>query len=136
MSTYADTQSIKLLENEFEELDKEMKVTISDWQGSYVNGTWIPNEHGDSDKDFIILERLFKLYDRLTALFKKYKTIQDSNPELGRLVRDNIYKLKVAVRRIEKGDFIFVDAPDKESFHTSWMKLHQSLIMFVKKVSG
>jgi hypothetical protein len=135
MSKNLDAESLKLLEKKFDELDKEMKAAISDWQGSYVNDAWVPNIHGDSEKDFIILERLFKLYDRLTVLFDKNRIVQKNHKELERIVHENIFKLKTAVEQIEKGDFTFVDAPDKESFHTSWMNLHQSLITFLKKIS-
>lgn len=135
MPTKADILSIKLLENEFEELDVEMKNIVSDWQGSYINGNWTPNIHDDSEKDFFILEKLFTLYDKLTIIFRKYKEIHGNYPELKKMMGDSLSRLKIAIEQIQKGDFTFVDNPSKESFHTSWMALHQNLIAFVKKTS-
>jgi len=132
MLTNSEIQDIILLNGEFEKLDIEMKIAVSDWQGYYVDSTWVPNAHDNPEKDFVILERLFKLYDQLIGLFEKFKSIQGKYPELKRLVGDNVTKLATAIEWIKSGDFSFVDAPDKDSFHTSWMKLHQGLIAFVK----
>ena len=134
MPTKVDIPSIKLLESEFKELDVEMKTIVSDWQGSYINGNWAPNIHDDPEKDFPILERLFALYDKLTTLSRKYTEIYDDYPELKKMMDDNLNRLKIATEQIQKGDSTFVDSPSKESFHTSWMNLHQNLIAFVKKM--
>jgi hypothetical protein len=136
MSQEIERHDIESLLDEFRKLDAEMKIIISDWQGSYVDGVWTPNLHDNPEKDFSILERLFQLYDSLSTLFDKKKDVLNEHSELKTMVCTYMNKLKMSVEKIRNGEFNFIDDPNIESFHTVWMSLHQSLESYAKDIEN
>jgi len=135
MAIENEIQKIRSLATDFDKLDTQMKIIVSEWQGSYVEGVWTSNLHDNTEKDFSILERLFNLNDSLSRLFKEYSAIIKAYPELDNIINKGMMKLNIATGKIQNGNFTFVDASDLDSFHTSWMELHQNIEAFIKKIT-
>jgi pyruvate,orthophosphate dikinase len=107
--------------DEFLELDRRMKDTVTAWQLREVDGRQVINDHGDDRYDAGVLERLAGLHADTDAWLA---------PVAGRLARLAAYRrrLQLALDLAREGDRRFVASPLVDSYHGVWFELHEDLI--------
>jgi hypothetical protein len=105
----------------FDRINGDLKTLITDWQTIEIGGERVPNDHGDSDHDAKIIDRLGALHERaesaLTLLARAAPRMQ-------------IYKVKLlaALEKAEDGAIAWVSDARIESYHTLWFELHEDLL--------
>jgi len=112
--------------NEFERLNTTLKQLITEWQTIEVRGQRVPNDHGDTDHDDKIIDRLGELHERAEAALVKLARV---------LPRFSAYrdKLAAALERAEDGDIAWVSDAKIESYHTLWFELHEDLLRLMRR---
>jgi pyruvate, orthophosphate dikinase len=105
----------------FVTLDARMKQTVTDWQMREANGQRQLNDHGDTEYDRGVLDRLGELHANAVAWLR---------PLQGRLARLARYeaRLERAVRLARNGDPAYIASPRVDSYHSVWFELHEELI--------
>ncbi|WP_448579833.1 hypothetical protein [Thermaurantiacus sp.] len=105
----------------FEEVNRELKALMTQWQTIAVGGEVVPNTHDDPAHDARIIDRLGRFHDRVVPLLD----------DLSRLVpRLAVYAaaLDSALTHAEDGDIAFVADVGIESYHSLWFDLHEELL--------
>lgn len=105
----------------FEEVNRELKALMTDWQTRTVGGVALPNDHSDPAHDERIIDRLGRFHDRIAALLE---SLAGCLPRLA-VYRDGLLE---ALERAEDGEIAFVSDVGCESYHTLWFDLHEELL--------
>lgn len=105
----------------FEEVNKELKSLMTDWQTRTVGGVALPNDHTDAAHDERIIDRLGRFHDRITPLLDRFA---DLVPRLA-IYRDGLLE---ALERAEDGEIAYISEVGCESYHTLWFDLHEDLL--------
>ena len=105
----------------FEQINRELKQLITDWQTLELGGKRVPNDHSNADYDQRIIARLGDLHERFEPVLARMSA---QEPRLG------IYKNKLshALERAEDGDLAWVSDARTESYHTVWFEMHEDLL--------
>jgi hypothetical protein len=105
----------------FEEVNRELKALMTDWQTRTVAGVALPNDHSDPAHDDRIIDRLGRFHDRIDPLLGQFAAL---------VPRLEVYRegLLEALEKAEDGDIAFVSDVGCESYHTLWFDLHEDLL--------
>jgi pyruvate,orthophosphate dikinase len=101
-------------------LDVRMKETVTAWQMREVDGSMVPNDHGDEDYDREVLARFAALHEEAVAWL--------ATLTLPRLERYRARLLRAA-ENVAGGDHAYIASPRLDSYHNVWFELHEDLIL-------
>ena len=105
----------------FEQINKDLKQLITDWQTMDIGGKRVPNTHADRAYDERIIGRLSDLHDRFEPLLTR---LVAGEPRL-----DNYRKkLNHAIEKAEDHEIAWVSDVKLDSYHTVWFELHEDLL--------
>jgi hypothetical protein len=110
----------------FEELNRELKALITDWQIRPLGVTSVPNDHSDPDYDDRVLERLCAVHERAEEILA---VLSFGLP----LVARHTDRLRAAIERAEGGEPEWVSGVRCDSYHTVWFELHEHLLRLLGK---
>lgn len=105
----------------FENVNRELKALITDWQTMSVGGERVPNDHSDPEHDRRIIDRLGDLHERAEPVLGELARYEE---RLGRYAE----RLQRALERAEEGEVDYVSAARLDSYHTLWFDLHEDLL--------
>ena len=107
--------------DEFVNLDRRMKETVTAWQLREVDGESVLNDHQDAAYDSAVLASLDTLHADASAWLA---------PVVNALDRYRIYRgrLDRAAERAAAGDGRYLASPRVDSYHGVWFELHEDLI--------
>ncbi len=107
--------------DEFVDLDRRMKETVTAWQLREVDGESVPNDHQDAAYDAAVLASLDALHADASAWLA---------PVADALDRYRIYRGRLgrAAERAAAGDGRYLASPRVDSYHGVWFELHEDLI--------
>ncbi len=110
----------------FEQINKELKQLITDWQTIEVGGARVSNTHADHAYDDRLIARLGDLHERAEPLLA---------PMIASVPRLSTYKIKLthALERAEDREIAWVSDAKLESYHTVWFELHEDLLRLLGK---
>jgi hypothetical protein len=105
----------------FEEVNRDLKALMTQWQTIAVGGEVVPNTHDDPAHDARIIDRLGRFHDRVAPLLADFTRL---------VPRLSVYEgaLEAALTRAEDGDIAFVADVGIESYHSLWFDLHEELL--------
>ncbi len=109
----------------FEEMNKRFKDLVTRWQLKEVEGELVPNDHLDPEYDMAILEGLSEVHEETVKLLRKMS-------EIFPFFKGYIQRFENALSRLMNGDLGYMADSDKQSYHTVWFELHETLL----KMSG
>jgi hypothetical protein len=121
---YADQRtSIAMNEayDQFERINTQLKLLITDWQTMDVGGKRVPNDHSSADYDRHLIDRLGALHER-------------AEPVLDRMAKEvprlSVYprSLIAALEKAEDGAIEWVSDAKRASYHTVWFEMHEDLL--------
>jgi hypothetical protein len=110
----------------FEEVNREVKAIVTDWQVRPVGGQMLPNDHSDSAYDEGVLDRLAQAHERAGELLAG---LARRVPRLGRYGE----RLAAALERAEAGEGDWVSGVRCDSYHTVWFELHEDLLRMLDR---
>jgi pyruvate,orthophosphate dikinase len=119
-SRWGEAGAMAALER-FQELDKRMKKTVTDWQLKSGDGDQVVNDHGDPAYDLRVLTELGALHDDTSAWLT---SLSDAPARFGPYQN----RLSRALDRAREGDQRYVASPMVDSYHGVWFELHEDLI--------
>lgn len=103
-------------------LNGELLSVCTDWQTVVVDGTHVPNDHTDAERDAAVLARLEALHRAalpvLDAMADALARFGDYRPRLDRA------RCHVAEGRTE-----WIAKPTVDSYHGVWFELHEHLLV-------
>jgi len=105
----------------FEEINKDFKDLVTRWQLKEINGELIPNDHSDPEYDMAILECLAEIHEKTMKLLDKIS-------EIFPFLRGYISRFEKAFSLLMSGNLGYMADPDKQSYHTIWFELHETLL--------
>jgi hypothetical protein len=100
-------------------INREFLRLCNDWQVRPGN---VPNDHRDAKYDWIVVDRLRNLDERVAPVVRR----------VGRAVaRFEPYprRLREALRHVDDGEREWFTSPRIDSYHTVWMQLHEDLLL-------
>ena len=103
-------------------LDGRMKVIVTAWQMSEVDGAPVLNDHTDPDYDAAVLADLAALHVDADVW------LANLTEELPRLGEYNA-RLSRAAALVAGGDHDYIASPRLDSYHNVWFELHEDLIL-------
>ncbi len=103
-------------------LDHRIKVVVTAWQMSEVDGEPVLNDHSDQVYDAAVLAD-FAMVHRDAAAW-----LEPLHIELARLA-DYTSRLVRAASLVAEGDHMFIASPRVDSYHSIWFELHEDLIL-------
>jgi pyruvate,orthophosphate dikinase len=106
----------------FVDLDRRMKVTVTNWQMRDVDGEQVLNDHADPEYDARVLADLEALHVDASAWLAPLV------PGLPRLAAYAV-RLERAIVAARAGDGRYVSSPRVDSYHSVWFELHEDLIL-------
>jgi hypothetical protein len=106
---------------QFEKINAQLKLLITDWQTLDVGGKRVPNDHSSADYDR-------QLIDRLGALHERAEPVLDGMAK--QVPRLSVYprKLIAALEKAEDGAVEWVSDAKLASYHTVWFEMHEDLL--------
>lgn len=107
--------------DEFEVINGELLVVLTDWQTVAVGAHSVTNDHTDADYDDRIIGRLGELHDRVEATLMQ---MTGHLPSLSRFVE----RLEHAVGQADVGARGYVSSAAVDSYHTVWHEMHESML--------
>jgi hypothetical protein len=110
----------------FEEMNREVKAIVTDWQVRPVGGQKLPNDHSDPAYDDGVLDRLAQAHERAVELLRG---LARRVPRLGRYAE----RLATALERAEAGEGDWVSGVRCDSYHTVWFELHEDLLRMLDR---
>ncbi|RDI54313.1 pyruvate, phosphate dikinase [Nocardia mexicana] len=113
-----DRAAVAAAYEDFCVVNAELKEIVTAWQ---MKDPDTVNDHGDTEYDAAVLDRLTDLHRRVRPLTRRFAALA---PRLDRYGE----RLEVAVERIAAGDHAWVARPVLDSYHTVWFELHEDLI--------
>ena len=113
---------VEALYEKFLQLNPEMLQLCTDWQ--VINdgsGEQKLNDHGDSEYDTKVLDRLEVLDQQIAEILQ---------PLIGVLSRFDNYpsRFASALEKVLSGDLDWLTKPIMPSYHTVWFELHEDLL--------
>jgi len=113
---------VEALYEKFLQLNPEMLQLCTDWQ--VINdgsGEQKLNDHGDSEYDTKVLDRLEVLDQQIAEILQ---------PLIGVLSRFDNYpsRFASALEKVLSGDLDWLTKPIMASYHTVWFELHEDLL--------
>ncbi len=113
---------VEALYEKFLQLNPEMLQLCTDWQ--VINdgsGEQKLNDHGDSEYDTKVLDRLVLLDQQIAEILQ---------PLIGVLSRFDNYpsRFASALEKVLSGDLDWLTKPIMASYHTVWFELHEDLL--------
>lgn len=111
----------------FENLNRQLKLVVTEWQTVQVGGRQVPNDHSDKAHDAAIIERLGKVHDQAEVI-------------LGRLarhvprLRTYLTNLQSALEAAEDGAVEWVSDVRRNSYHTVWFEFHEDILRITGRV--
>lgn len=111
----------------FENINRDLKQLITQWQTMELGGKRVANDHSDSDYDDKIIGQLGDLHERFEPIVAAMA---------GADGRYQVYadKLTAALEKAEDGDIDWVSDARIESYHTVWFELHEDLLRVLGQV--
>ncbi len=103
-------------------LDQRMKVIVTAWQMTEIDGAPVLNDHTDADYDAAVLADLAALHIDTGAW------LNDLHDELPRLTSYSA-RLGRAADLVAEGDHNYIASPRLDSYHNVWFELHEDLIL-------
>ena len=110
---------------EFENVNKRFKELVTRWQLKDEGGALVPNDHSDPEYDMNIIEELNEVHKEAVKILEK---ISDVFPFFNRYAP----RFERALRLLMEGELGYMADSDKQSYHTIWFELHETLL----KMSG
>ncbi len=106
----------------FLDLDGRMKVIVTAWQMTDVDGIPVLNDHTDPRYDAAVLADLEALHVDAEAWIDK---LCDGLPRL------DAYKARLgrAANLAAEGNYDYIASPRLDSYHNVWFELHEDLIL-------
>lgn len=108
----------QLIWPEFQKLDIAVKQVFTEWQ-IMPNGRL--NAHLSPEYDFEVLEKLQDIHKRVIFLIESENTLYYSCFNL-------LTELKMAMDRIDDGNFEFILSLNVNSYHNLWREMHEHLL--------
>jgi hypothetical protein len=105
----------------FEEVNRDLKSLITEWQTILIDGKAVPNDHSDEAYDRKVIDRLNDFHDGVEPMFG------DLAAGVGRLSRYGD-RLGTALDKVDTGETDYVSGVRVDSYHTVWFELHEDLI--------
>jgi hypothetical protein len=105
----------------FEEVNRDLKALITEWQTILIDGKAVPNDHSDEAYDHKVIDRLNDFHDGVEPMFGELAA------EVGRLSRYGD-RLGTALDKVDTGETDYVSGVRVDSYHTVWFELHEDLI--------
>lgn len=105
----------------FEEVNKRFKELVTRWQLKEVGGEVVLNDHSDLEYDMVILEELDKVHAETMNIIEKMS-------EIFPFFKGYIQRFENALSRLRDGDLGYMADFDKQSYHTIWFELHETLL--------
>jgi hypothetical protein len=102
-------------------VNKQVLALTTDWQTVEVDGERVPNDHGDTDHDGKILDRLGRTHEKTQ---KVLQPVAAADPLVDRFLD----RLGTALLRAEGGETDYVSGVRVDSFHTVWFQMHEHLL--------
>ena len=102
-------------------VNQQVLTVTTDWQTVEVDGSRVPNDHGDADYDAKIIGRLCRIHEKLP---KVLAPITAADPLVDRFIG----RLGAALTRAEGGETDYVSGVRVDSFHTVWFQMHEHLL--------
>lgn len=121
---YADQRASIAMDEaygQFERINAEVKLLITDWQTMNVGGKRVPNDHSSADYDRQLIDRLGALHERAEPVLNR---MAKELPRLGVYPR----KLIAALEKAEDGAVEWVSDAKIASYHTVWFEMHEDLL--------
>jgi hypothetical protein len=121
---YADLRASATMNEaygQFETINAQLKLLITDWQTMDVGGKRVPNDHSSADYDRRLIDRLGALHDRVEPVLA---VMAKELPRLGVYPR----KLVAALEKAEDGAVEWVSDAKLASYHTVWFEMHEDLL--------
>ncbi len=103
-------------------LDGRMKVIVTAWQMSEVDGSPVLNDHTDAAYDTSVLADLTALHDDAKVWLAR---LTDQLPRLGAYGA----RLGRAANLVSEGNHEYIASPRLDSYHNVWFELHEDLIL-------
>ena len=105
----------------FEEINRDLKALITEWQTILIDGKPVPNDHSDEAYDRKVIDRLNDFHDSATPILGAMAA------EVGRLGRYT-ERLRAALDKVDTGETDYISGVRVDSYHTVWFELHEDLI--------
>lgn len=105
----------------FEEINIRFKELVTRWQLREVGGELVLNDHSDPEYDMAILEELNRVHVETINLIERMS-------EIFPFLRGYIRRFEFALSRLMDGDLGYMADLDKQSYHTIWFELHETLL--------
>lgn len=105
----------------FEEINRDLKALITEWQTIIVDGKALPNDHSDEAYDRKVIDRLNDFHDGAGSVLGALAA------EVPRLTRYS-ERLGAALDKADTGETDYVSGVRVDSYHTVWFELHEDLI--------
>ncbi len=112
---------IRLQMPRFDELNRSLKMLVTDWQLRRVDGELVPNDHTDPAYDNHIFDHLEIIDQGIGSI------LADLLPAVPRFARYR-QRFEAALRDLRAGDRQMMAHPLKGSYHSVWFELHEELI--------
>ncbi|MBS1878454.1 MAG: hypothetical protein JST31_02970 [Actinobacteria bacterium] len=106
----------------FERINRALLALFTDWQMvPTAGGERVPNDHGDSEYDADIVDRLGAQHEKAEKVLDSFAALE---PRLG------LYKQRLdsAYDRALAGEHEWVSGARIDSYHTVWFELHEDLL--------
>jgi hypothetical protein len=105
----------------FEEINRDLKALITEWQTVLIDGKALPNDHSDEAYDRKVIDRLNDFHDGAGSVLGALVA------EVPRLARYG-ERLGAALDKVDTGETDYVSGVRVDSYHTVWFELHEDLI--------
>jgi len=110
---------------EFEEVNKRFKDLVTRWQLKNENGELVPNDHSDPEYDLALIEELNDIHQETVKILEKLARVFP-------FFKKYVSRFERALSLLMDGDLGYMADSDKQSYHTIWFELHETLL----KMSG
>ena len=110
---------------EFEEVNKRFKDLVTRWQLKNKNGELVPNDHSDPEYDLALIEELNDIHQETVKILEKLARVFP-------FFKKYVSRFERALSLLMDGDLGYMADSDKQSYHTIWFELHETLL----KMSG
>lgn len=106
----------------FLNLDGRIKIIVTAWQMTDVDGVPVLNEHTDPQYDAAVLEDLAALHVDTDVWIDEL---------CGGLPRLGAYKTRLgrAANLVAEGNYDYIASPRLDSYHNVWFELHEDMIL-------
>jgi len=105
----------------FEEINRDLKALITEWQTVLIDGKALPNDHSDEAYDRKVIDRLNDFHDGAESVLN---ALAAEVPRLARYTE----RLGAALDKVDTGETDYVSGVRVDSYHTVWFELHEDLI--------